>query len=305
MPRLALALCTLAFCALASAAAAAADVPPSQAAATPEGAPSPAAPPALEIYSRARAAWRRRSIPPVTRYKITAVYEASGKLFREDFHCVYRERNGRLTAFNVPVPQQENLARLRGFQLWLWFPVVDTNPVEHPPMKIPTPQIIPYAPLGLGPVGAESEDAIRTPLETAPPSGLREVGRVVSVNRNYDVALAGIERILDTQTYHLTLTPLREPRTYKLRELWVDTQTFDIVRIVAAGVDAVEPLGREAARIDFATVDGRRIIERISALETLKAFRNVKHLSFFFREYEFSDRESPQERYELNFTPPR
>jgi hypothetical protein len=268
--------------------------------ATPESTP----PPAEEIFTRARTAWRRRTVPPFTRYKITALYEASGKTFREDFHCFYRLRDQHLTAFNVPVPPEENQKRLRGIPISILAITIDTNPVEHPPIKIPTPQIVPYAQLGLGTPGSQAAEDAAAVLATPSPAPLVELGRVVTVNRTYAVTYNGIERVRDTDTYHLSLKPLRDPRANKLRELWADTQTFDVVRLEVSGVDALEPLGPDAARIDLATVDGRRVIARIAALEALQGYREVHHLVFFFREYEFPERENLEERYGLNFTPP-
>ncbi len=267
-------------------------------------APSEAVPPADEIFARVRTAWRRRTVAPLTRYKITAFYEASGKTFREDYHCFYRARDEHLKAYNVPVPPEENQRRLGGFAIWILGAVIDTNPVEHPPIRIPTPQLIPYVPLGLGVPGSEAPEGAAAATPPPSPEALRELGRVVSVNRIYAIEFAGVERVSDIETYHLRLTPLREPHVNKLRELWADTRTFDVVRLDVAGVDALEPLGPDAARIDFASIGGRRVIERIAALETIRAFRNVKHLVFSFREYEFPEREQADERYELNFTPP-
>jgi hypothetical protein len=297
------ALCTAALCLLAASApravGAQADAP---ALASP--APGDAVPSAEEIFTRVRSAWRRRTVAPLTRYKITALYEASGKAFREDYHCFYRARDEHLKAFNAPVPPAENQKRLGGFAIWILGAVIDTNPVEHPPIRIPTPGIIPYAALGLGVPGSEPAGGAAAATPAPSPEPLRELGRVVSVNRIYAIEFAGVERVRDVQTYHLHLTPLREPHVNKLRELWADTQTFDVVRLDVAGVDALEPLGPDAARIDFTGIGGRRVIERIAALDTIRAFRNVKHLVFVFREYEFPEREAADERYELNFTPP-
>ncbi len=267
-------------------------------------APSDAAPAAEEIFARVRSAWRRRTVAPLTRYKVTAFYEASGKTFREDYHCFYRARDEHLKAFNVPVPPAENQKRLGGFALSILVVTLDTNPVEHPPIKIPTPQLIPYAPLGLGVPGSEPADPSAAATPSPSPAPLRELGRVVSVNRIYAIEFAGVERVSEIETYHLHLRPLREPQVNKLRELWADTRTFDVVRLEVAGVDALEPLGPDAARIDFTSIGGRLVIDRIAALEAIRAFRDVKHLVFLFREYEFPDREALDERYELNFTPP-
>ncbi len=62
-----------------------------------------------------------------------------------------------------------------------------------------------------------------------------QIGRVTAVARRYVVALAGIETIDARPAYHLTLAPVAEPARYRLRDLWVDTATSDVVQLRTEG----------------------------------------------------------------------
>lgn len=65
--------------------------------------------------------------------------------------------------------------------------------------------------------------------------GLKAIASVTSTVRNYDVALASIDAIGGRQCYHLLLTPTHDPGRFRLRELWVDTQTYQTLQLKSAG----------------------------------------------------------------------
>jgi hypothetical protein len=65
--------------------------------------------------------------------------------------------------------------------------------------------------------------------------GMKVIASVTSRTRDYEIRLAGIESLAGTQVYHLVLTPTRDPQTLRLRELWIDTQTFQTLQLLAAG----------------------------------------------------------------------
>jgi hypothetical protein len=60
-------------------------------------------------------------------------------------------------------------------------------------------------------------------------SGLRTIATVVSVAAlPYAAKLLGIESVEGHATYHVQLQPLSDPRVHNLRDLWIDTQTYDL-----------------------------------------------------------------------------
>ncbi len=67
------------------------------------------------------------------------------------------------------------------------------------------------------------------PLQPDVPIVLPVIADVVArAKPNYQVTIAGAEAIAGHATYHLHLTPLSDPRRHNLRDLWVDTTTFDL-----------------------------------------------------------------------------
>jgi len=58
---------------------------------------------------------------------------------------------------------------------------------------------------------------------------------VRAVNRTYDVRLAGEATIDGKPCWHLTLAPLGNPGTYRLRDLWVDEATYQTRQLVTQG----------------------------------------------------------------------
>jgi hypothetical protein len=51
---------------------------------------------------------------------------------------------------------------------------------------------------------------------------------VAASRENYQIDFVDVENISGNLTDHLRLTPLRDPNKYKLRDLWIDTKTFDL-----------------------------------------------------------------------------
>jgi hypothetical protein len=60
-------------------------------------------------------------------------------------------------------------------------------------------------------------------------SGLKTIAAVVAVaTPDYDFDLVGTEVLSGHDVYHIRLTPRRDPDKHNLRDMWIDTQTFDL-----------------------------------------------------------------------------
>lgn len=106
----------------------------------------------------------------------------------------------------------------------------ESNPVASG--KLPPAMILPEF---LGPFAWRLRSSIRVAPSGGGPfmqpdiSGLRTIASVVTVaSLPYAVKLLGIESIEGHATYHLQLRPLNDPRIHNLRDLWIDTQTYDL-----------------------------------------------------------------------------
>jgi hypothetical protein len=76
---------------------------------------------------------------------------------------------------------------------------------------------------------------LRPPSPVASPSpddtsGLKVIAVVAATRVDYQIDFVGSEKIDGHLSDHLRLTPLGDATKYNLRDLWVDTQTFDLCR---------------------------------------------------------------------------
>jgi hypothetical protein len=79
-------------------------------------------------------------------------------------------------------------------------------------------------------------DTSQAPMMAPDIAGLKTIATVVAVAKpSYTIGtnaggLPPIENVEGREAYHLQLHPRDEPEKHNLRDLWVDTQTFDLVK---------------------------------------------------------------------------
>jgi hypothetical protein len=274
------------------------------------------APDADAIFARAKNAWRARTEVPFVTYGLRERYEWRDRIHDNWWQVSYRSSDRSLALRRVIVAQQED-ARLRGVPITLNLRLhdnparadsVDTNP-DADAFPILDPQIEPDASFGMlaherrtALVGAptSSPGAVPSlvvpgsqpsPAATPSPEGtpLRELIRVEAVARDYRIELAGTERVRDVATYHLTLTPLRDPRVYRLRDLWVDSQSYVTVQLALAGLFEGKPYDDARWIVSYVPIEGRYYVGQIKTDDQLRfgADRFVTGLQFDFVQYAF------------------
>jgi hypothetical protein len=93
---------------------------------------------------------------------------------------------------------------------------------------------------------------------------------VVGVGRpTYSVALAGTATIDGTETYELNLTPLHDPKTNRLRTLWVGVADYLPRKAIVAANFTIAPLDDVPWTIGFSVVDGVPLITDERPSQTL------------------------------------
>lgn len=276
-------------------------------------------PQADAIFTRAKGVWRARVEPPFASYGLRERYEWHDRLHESWWQVSYRSSDSALSLRRIIVPEEEN-ARLRGTPITLNIRMhghpahadaFDTNP-DADAFPILDPQIEPNASFGMLPhepksalvgtagetprpnVAQQSPAPVATPASLAPDPGqtpLRVLVRVEAVARDYRVVLAGIERLRDSDTYHLMLTPLRDPRIYRLRDLWVDTQSYVTVQLAVAGLFDGKPYDDARWIVNYVPIDGYYLVGQIKTADQLRfgIDRFVGGLQFDFVQYEFPD----------------
>lgn len=104
----------------------------------------------------------------------------------------------------------------------------------------------------------------------APGTGGLPVIAVVSAQKpEYRVELVDEPAIDDVATYHLKMTPLRDPKNNRLRELWVGTNDYLPRRVAISGNFTQAPMVDVPWTVDFSVVGGAPYIARESAGGTL------------------------------------
>jgi len=266
------------------------------------------------IFARAKTAWHDRSEVPFVRFGLLERYQWRGRTHDNWWHAAYRTSDRSLALTRIIVPDDES-ARLRGSPITInlhWHhgearaDSFDTNP-NSDAFPVLDPEIVPNASFGLlrldpkaSLLGAATADPAPEPSPSPTPvatpglpqpvgTPLRELVRVEAVARDYHIELAGTERVRDTDTYHLTLTPLRDPRVYRLRDLWIDEDSYATVQLALAGLFDGKPYDAARWLVSYVKVDGRYYVGQIKTDDQLKfgADRYVDGLEYDFVQYEF------------------
>lgn len=73
------------------------------------------------------------------------------------------------------------------------------------------------------------------PAKSQSRSGLKTIAEVAVTHRRYVIGFAGIEAVNGHDDYHLTLKPVEQPSLYRLRDMWVDAQSYATDRLVTDG----------------------------------------------------------------------
>lgn len=100
-------------------------------------------------------------------------------------------------------------------------------------------------------------------------TALPHIGRTGTIARTYDVTDLGDVVENGVTLHHLGLRPLRDPRRYRLRELWLDTKTSLPLRAIVAGIGNRWPLDAVSWRVDFRQVEGGTYLARETALQSV------------------------------------
>jgi hypothetical protein len=109
-----------------------------------------------------------------------------------------------------------------------------------------------------------------TDISTTKPF-LAHIGNTSTVvPRTYAVTDLGDVMENGVRLHHLGLRPLRDPDRNRLRELWVEAKTFDVVHAKVSGIGNGLPFSNTAWLIDFRQWQGGTYIERETALESLE-----------------------------------
>ena len=208
-----------------------------------------ASPDPYAIYGRARAYWQAARYPANLAYTVVVRVRERGVEKVEHFSSRYDARHDEIHTSGL---SSEELAHPHfppgGFNIRVKF--FGINRPEDPVDYLGVPLLAPNFSFGIAKYApaadTDSSDLVRqireqyhdpAPPSGAPPvgSGLKEIGSVEAIARDYDIRLAGLDSIGGHPDYHLTMKPIRSPQRYRLRDVWVNTLSYATDKLVTDG----------------------------------------------------------------------
>ncbi|HTX59462.1 MAG TPA: hypothetical protein VMH02_07245 [Verrucomicrobiae bacterium] len=246
------------------------------------------APSPYEIFARAREYWQTQRYPGELEYDVVVRVVEGGKVRIEHYRSGYDGYTGDVRFDAVSEEEHEHPHVVKGANLSFFFWRIGRAdaPVDYLGVADLAPNYgfgigrTPLSPPPHSPTPAELVREIReqfhdpdphaTPTPApAPTPALREIASVFSKDRAYDITLAGIDRLAEGPAYHLQLKPLRQPKKYRLRDLWVDTATFAPRKLTEA-LNFVDGPGTDVPwNVTFAQIGGALYIDKETALAAI------------------------------------
>lgn len=240
-----------------------------------------ASPPALTdpyaIYSRARAYWEDARYPASVRFDVAVTVEHLGKTSQAHYHCYYDSANDKV--FVSPTSDEELAHPYTphgiNFGFNLLGAALPLSAPQHTFDYLGVPVLAPnysfgiaeYQPHGEGIDPAQLVNEIRReygegPKNAPPPaaSTLPTIASVESVKRHYVISLDGMTQLFGHDDYQLALRPISNPGRYRLREVFVNAQTFATDRVMTDGNFISSGLTHVPWTVDFAQIGGAPFI---------------------------------------------
>jgi hypothetical protein len=260
--------------------------------AAPQPVPSPSPTPnaaAEELFAKARAYWQARTDVPYLRYGALVRYLHNKHVF-DNWWDAYERTSDRSVSLTPLVDPVENNRRISGVPFSIFgVTIFDTN-ADSEPIRIDQPLIDPTSSFGVGGRGTGVALPARGATPGPSPSDdFREITRVEVASRPYDIQIAGTEPMDGVDAIHLTLVPLEDPKLNRLRDVWLDPETFRTIRIDVQGILNGEPYDKVKWTVRYAVVDGRNYLQQMIADEPLRfGFDTViPKFEFDFVDYHF------------------
>jgi hypothetical protein len=223
-----------------------------------------------KIFANARLAMYLRTYPRYLSYLIDIQSNALGKHYHEGYRVMLRTHDNDIIVKQTPVYTTNKPPNPYG---WTFFGIDKTGKApDHiePPFGPPLMSATFDFGLSRPPHPPSLEELAIQALEGASPTPTPKViGNIAVSGADYHVDLIDIEPLDGYNVYHLRLTPLFDPSQNRLRELWVDTQTFNVVKLVTEGIFETGPAANALWTVSFIDLHGYWLIRTETTDATL------------------------------------
>jgi hypothetical protein len=226
------------------------------------------------IYDRAREAWRSQTYPGDLQYRTTVhVVEGSKDEFE---HFTSESRDGGVRSSGVSEEEAQTPHDPNGVDFKIKICIgwntgsggqgetmtVDANKKDASPDYLGVPLLSPNYAFGLD----TTPETLEAPTDAAPTQNSpKSIVTVRAVNRAYDISLAGIESVAGSDAYHLRLVAMRDPKVFRLRDLWIDDSSYRVLRLQTQGNFQNAPMSNVPWVVTFQQIDGVEYIDSETA----------------------------------------
>jgi hypothetical protein len=189
------------------------------------------------IYERARDVWSNQVCPAYLHYNIVVAVHQNGRRLSNHYSAQFESQKNLVDVNAFSDEETAHPFVTHGINVGLSLRINSESTTlaqlsrdEEPTDYLGVPVLDPVYSFGL------KRSSRSTAVSPQPsPSTLQTIGRVYVRQRDYEVSLSGIETLGGVEAYHLILRPLHDPKRYRLRGLWVDTQTFATLQLITDG----------------------------------------------------------------------
>lgn len=258
-----------------------------------------------QIFSQARDVWAQQQYPQYLTYTVAVTVSERGVVKCKHYHLADDPDTGQIQVNAVSDEEQAAPPTPEGFVLHLQprrqgHVIMDrvVGKAGEAVDYLGVPLISPTYDFGMSrhsdASGQRNDDALiaqirqqyKDPMpavkaqEVANDGELKSIALVTTHTRDYSVTLAGIENLNGRPCYHLLLQPLHDPQRYRLRQLWIDTQSYRTAQLVTEGnfTDSNVPW-----MISYGQIGGAQYIVSETALQPVGIGRHMyEHASVSF-----------------------
>jgi len=218
-----------------------------------------------DVFENALKELRSMDYPPFISFLVTMRSTVNGKAFVESFRSSVRSSDDMVNTHTVPVASTNKPESPYGWNINI--PILSQlfrqHKADNHDEPFGVPQISPLYAFGLRPPAPAKFTHSTRPV-ASPTGDIKTLGHIRTVGRDYDAQIVGTEPYFNRYVYHLRLTPLGDPRVYRLRDLWVDTQAFVIWKLRVDGIFDTGAASTVPWDVYFTIVEGHWLM----ALET-------------------------------------
>lgn len=240
------------------------------------------------IFAQARERWESARYPSQIAYDVAVNVTHAGVSSSAHYHLYYDAQSNNVRVNPVSDEELAHPYTPHGMKFGLFGGAIPLGSPEHTFDYLGVPSLAPNYSFGIAPyvapramtseelvreIRSEFHDPAKKPQQTG--SSLPTIATVDVVRRRYVIDLNGITTIDGHSDYDLRLQPVRDPATYRLREVWINTQDFATDRLAAQGNFTYGGMTSVPWTVDFRDVGGAPYIASESTRESFKLDRRA------------------------------